>query len=114
MGRGSRLCGEGNESQTAGGGHVQCFVGEVEVTNDGMVDAFVARVVYADIMGRPQFPKVVAAGRQFADEVGQGAIIGSTTGLTAQQRDQLLGRVAPIAIEVDRTRVQEEEAREIT
>ena len=46
----ARLGGLGQEQQAAVCREVHCFVGQVEISNDGMVDTFAAGAVFPDIV----------------------------------------------------------------
>ena len=56
-------------SQARVGGEVEHLVGEGEVADDGVVEALGAGPVGADVVRGPAGAEVLAAGREFADEV---------------------------------------------
>jgi hypothetical protein len=75
----------GQKEKSSVGGEVHCFVAEVEVADDGVVDDLDAGAVLADVVGCPQRAERFATGGEFADEVGKGAVVGNPAGLGAQE-----------------------------
>ena len=73
---GSGFGGEDEHLQAAVGGEIHGLVGEVEVADDGVVDALEAGAVFADVVGSPEFAEQVAAGGEFADEVAELPVVG--------------------------------------
>src|SRR2546421_5927569 len=78
-----------------------------------MVQPLGAGLVVADVVRGPPGPKRVAAGRQLADEVGQGAVVGVAAGLRAQCRDEVLRRFLPVDEELLGGGIEEGEARTV-
>ena len=73
---------------------------EGEVTDDGVMEAFVAVVVESNVVAGPSDTELVAAGGELADEFGQVAIIRVATGFDAQDSDGGVGDVVPVGEEL--------------
>ena len=81
-------CGGVDEQALGGvGGKRQGLEGQLEVTDDRMVDEFDAGRVDADVVGGPTASEVVAAGGELSDEVGQVTVVGIAACFGAEQRD---------------------------
>ena len=74
-----RACGGGvGEHHPAGlVGQLEAFEGVLEVSDVGVVDAFGAAAVEADVVGCPSSPEGVAASDEFTYEVGEAIACGS-------------------------------------
>jgi hypothetical protein len=64
-------------------------------------------------VGGPAHPEVLAAGGEFADEIGQGFVVGVATGLGAQVGDDIGRGLVPIDEELPGARVEEGEPRDV-
>ena len=78
------VCAEGDQGQAWVGGQVHDFVGQVEVADDGMVEVLTSGAVQADVVGGPAGAEGVTAGGQFADQIGEGLVVGVAAGFGAQ------------------------------
>lgn len=65
----ARFGGVDHEDEPGFGGDGQLLVGEGELTDDGVVEAFGSGAVGADVVVGPEPPEDVAQGRQPTDEV---------------------------------------------
>ena len=92
------------------GGQVKCFVGEGELADDRVVEAFDPGAVEPDVVGGPPHAELVAAGGELADEVGQTSVVGVAAGFGAQDGDGVVGDGVPVDEELRRPRVEEQEA----
>jgi hypothetical protein len=92
------------------GGQVERFVGEGELADDRVVEAFDAGAVELDVVGGPPHAELVAAGGELADEVGQTSVVGVAAGFGAQDGDGVVGDGVPVDEELRRAWVEEQEA----
>ena len=70
------------------------LVGQVEVSDDRVVDQLDAVGVDLDVVGCPSATELVAAGRQRIDQIGEAPVVGVASGLVSRPRSR--GRVAPL------------------
>ena len=79
-----------------------------------MVDQLDAGGVDLDIMRCPSTPELVAAGRQFTDQIGEAPVVRVAAGLGAQDRDRVVGGLVPVTEELGGVRVEEYESGVLT
>src|SRR6266568_3577028 len=103
------LGGVGEEALAGIGGQRERLACEVEVTDDRVVDEFHAGGVDPDVVGGPSGPELVAAGGQLPDQVRESPVVGIAAGLGAQQGDRVVGYLVPVAEELARVWVEEDE-----
>src|SRR6476620_1747470 len=100
-------CGNVDEQALALVGHREGLVREVEVTHHGVVQSFGAGGVDADVVAGPAGAELLTARREFADEVGQVAVVGVAAGLCLQDGDGVVSSLAPVAEELPGAGVEE-------
>src|SRR5258708_13735645 len=66
-------------------------------------------VVWIRTLWAPPCPEIIAAGGQLADQVRQLPVVGIAAGPGAQQGDRVVGYLVPVAEELGRMRVEEDE-----
>ena len=89
------------EREAGVGDHVDAFVGEFEVADDGVVKELLgAGAVEPDVVRAPPAAEVLAAGGQLADEVVQVLVVGVAAGFGAQDGDAGVGGGVPVGVEV--------------
>src|SRR5215212_11799464 len=108
-GRRAGFGGIGEHRQAVIGRDLHRLVGELEVADDRVVQALDACVVEANVVRRPLGAERLALRRELSDELGQAAVVRVATGFGAQDRDQLIGHVVPIEVEVLGAGVEERE-----
>jgi diketogulonate reductase-like aldo/keto reductase len=81
-------------------GEIHGFVVEGELADERVVDAFGAGAVAVDFVLGPALAERVAAGGQFADQVGQGLVVGVAADFGAQGGDVLVGDGVPVGVEL--------------
>src|SRR5919112_3847569 len=97
-GVGARRAGLGGvdgESEVGVGDHVDALVGELEVTDDGVVEELAASTVEADVVAAPAATKLAAARGEFANEVVQVPVVRVAAGLGVQDGDAGVGCDVP-------------------
>jgi hypothetical protein len=94
-GAGSRLGGVEGEGETGVGDHVDALVGQIKITDHGMVEQLAASAVEADVVATPAAAEVAAAGGQLPDQIVQVLVVRVTAGLGPQDRDTGVGRDLP-------------------
>jgi hypothetical protein len=99
-GRGGGFGGVDEEFPSGVGGEVGAFEEKVEAADDGVVEVFLAGGVATDVVGAPLGAEVVAEGGQLADEVLQVLVVGVMAGFGAQDRDDGVGGVVPVGVEL--------------
>src|SRR5204862_1572880 len=80
-----------------------------EISDDGVVEAFRAVVVEADVVRGPTGAELVAAGGELPNEVGQVAVGGVASCFSPQDGDGGVGDVVPVDEDVASGRVDERE-----
>jgi hypothetical protein len=60
-------------------------------------------------MRGPSTPELVAAGRQLTDQIGEAPVVWVASGLGAQDRDRVVGRLVPVTEELCPVRVEKDE-----
>jgi hypothetical protein len=90
-------------------GQLEGLERQVEVADDRVVDELDAGGVYADVVGGPADPELVAAGGQLPDQIRDSSIVGVAAGLGAQQGDRVVGDLGPVTEELRCMRVEEDE-----
>ena len=108
-GRRAGFGGVDGEGEAGFGGHLETFVGEGELADDGVVEPFGAGAVVADVVAAPAGAEVVAAGGELADEVVELAVVRVAAGFGAQDRDADVGSRVPVGVEALAGRVEERE-----
>ena len=91
------------------GGELEGFEVEGQVADDGMMEAFGAGAVELDVVGGPADAELVAACRQFADEVGEPLVVWVASGGGAQDGDGVVGDGVPVDEELSGVRAEEQE-----
>jgi alkanesulfonate monooxygenase SsuD/methylene tetrahydromethanopterin reductase-like flavin-dependent oxidoreductase (luciferase family) len=81
----------------------------VQVTGDGMVEVLAAGAVQADVVGGPADAECLTARGQFADQAGEGLVVGVTASLSAQLGHAVVGGAFPVGPEVAGPGVEEGE-----
>lgn len=99
-----------DEGQAVVGGEFHRFVIDRQLSDQRVVESFGARAVAADFVSGPALAEGVAADGEFADQVGQGLVVGVAADLGAQGGDVLVGDGVPVGVELGGGRVQEGEA----
>lgn len=69
-----------------------------------------AGAVEPDVVGGPANTELLAARGQLADQVGQRAVVGVASGLSAKEGHDVVGDPLPLDVELGRASVQEDEA----
>ena len=109
VGRRAGFGGVDGEGEAGFGGHLESFVGEGELADDGVVEPFGAGAVVADVVAAPAGAEVVAAGGELADEVVEQPVVRVAAGFGAQDGDaDVRGRV-PVGVEALTGGVEERE-----
>ncbi len=103
------LGGVGEDGETAVSGQLQHLVGQAEVAHDRVVEVLGAGPVDAHVVRGPAGAELLAPSRELADEVRQIAVVGVPAGLRAQDGDRVVGDAVPVAVEVGRSRAEEDE-----
>jgi Phage integrase family len=107
-GRAVGFGGVGDDHQSVAG-QFHGFAGDFEVADEGVVEAFGRGAMVFDVVACPPGAERVASGRQFADKVGQGLVVGVAACLGAECCDGVVGDGLPVEEELWRAVVQEEE-----
>src|SRR6266545_4433703 len=103
------LGGVGEEALAGIGGQREGLERQLEVPDDRVVEALHAGGVDPDVVGGPSATELLAAGGQLPDQIRQLPVVGVAAGLGAQQGDRVVGDLVPVAEELGRVRVQEDE-----
>jgi len=85
------------------------LVRQGEVADVRVVKVLDPGAVETHVVCGPPGAEGLAAGGQFADEIGQRLVVRIASGLGSQQRDRVAGQALPIDVELARARVQEHE-----
>ena len=78
-----------------------------------MAERLDAAAVVLDVVRGPADPELVASGGQLTDQVGELAVVGVAAGFGAQAADGGVGDAVPVAIELGRGGVEEDESGEV-
>lgn len=95
------------------GGEWHRVEGDVDEADDRVPEMLGPGLVQPHVVRGPAGAELLAAGREFADEVGQLAVAGVAAGFGAQQRDGGVRDVVPVWIEAVGLRVEEAEPGEV-
>src|SRR3954452_4491704 len=82
---GTRFGGVGGQGEAAVGSEFHGFEAEFQIADDGVMEVLGAGAVQADVVGGPAGTKVLAAGAELTDEVGQVAVVRVAPGFGAKQ-----------------------------
>ena len=83
---------------------------EREVADERMMDSFRAGAVEGDVVSGPSDAECVAAGGEFADEVGESSVERVASGLGSKDADGVVGDLVPVDEELPCAWVQEDES----
>lgn len=108
-GCGAGFGGEDCEAEAVGR-QLHDFVGQIEVADDGVVEAFCSGLVVADVVGGPPLSEWFASSGEFAYEVAECAVVRVSAGLGAEVSDEVSGGVFPVDEELLGGRIEEREA----
>ena len=89
-----------HEDEPGLGGDCELLVGEGEVAREGVVEAFGAGAVAANVVVAPEAPEDLALRGEFADEVLQFAVVRVAAGFGAHDADTHPGEQVPVGVEV--------------
>src|SRR4051794_12275894 len=109
MGGRSGLGGVGEDALTGVRGQRKGLEGQVEVSDDGVVEELDAAGVDADVVCGPSLAELFAAGGELPDQVGEVTVVGVAAGFGAQEGDGVAGGLVVVAEELGRSWVEEDE-----
>ena len=98
--RGVCGCGVDEQGQAGVGGKLHGLEVEVEGADDGMVDAFAAGPVEADIVGGPPAAELLAASGQLADQLDELFVVGVAACLGSEHGGDVISGALPVGEEL--------------
>ena len=100
----------GDHRQARVGGDLHRLEGQLQLPHHRVPDQLGAAGVEADVVLGPERAELLAAGRQFADQLREPVVVGIAAGLAAQGGDGVAGDRRPVGEELDGARGEEDEA----
>jgi hypothetical protein len=105
-GRAVRLGGVDQQCLSAAGGHLERLVGELEATDERVIEHLAPEGLLEDVEARPASGERARAGEKVVDQPGQPGVVGEARRIETKDIGDLLDQRLPLGIQLTRRRFQ--------